>query len=175
MRQHNFLLVRVFRYQDADAYAELYDNYYNRIRRHIAFKIGRKEDVEELASEVFLRGWEYATSSQVENANAFFYRIASNLVADFYRSREKKRSYPIEIVEDLLEDSQSIIEDIDNKQEVKRLLTKILQLKDEYRDILVMRFLDELSIKEIAEALEKTPNATRVTLHRAKNALSRLI
>jgi RNA polymerase sigma-70 factor, ECF subfamily len=51
------------------------------------------------------------------------------------------------------------------------LLATLRTLKDEYREVLVMRYLSEMEVGEIASALEKTPNSVRVLLHRAKKAL----
>lgn len=170
MRRQKFLLFRVYRFRDTGAYGQLYDHYFSKIRRYVYFKVPRGEDADELTAEVFLRGWEYATSSRVENPGALFYRIARNLVADFYRQRQETESTDGRefVGEDHLE------EKIAEKEEQKALIRKLRQLKDEYREILVMRYLDEMSVKEIALMLEKTPNNVRVTLHRAKNALKEI-
>lgn len=174
MRRQQFLLFRIYRFQDAKAYGELYDEYFQRIHRYISFKIPHKEDVDEITSEVFLRGWEYATASKVDNLNALLYRMARNLIADYYRS--KKITGPIEEA-DTLENAQkgrSLEETVMIREEFRHILQKLKKLKEEYQDVLVMRFLDEMSISEIAEAIEKTPNATRVLLHRAKKALQEI-
>ncbi len=172
MRREQFLLFRVYRFQDATAYGELYDAFHDRIRRYITFKIPHFEDVEELTSEVFLRGWEYATSSKVENFNALVYRIARNLIADYYRS--KKITGPLEEAEGIAH-GHSLEETVMIKEELRHILQKLNKLKDEYRDVIIMRYLDEMSVSEIAEALEKTPNTIRVTLHRAKKALKEIL
>ncbi len=168
MQHQRFLLFRIYQYQDTNAFAELYDIYYPRIRRYVHFRLPASEDVDELTAEVFLRGWEYATSSRVEQGGALFYRIAKNLIADFYRARVHTE----ELSEDLVsKEGQYINDEIDARDQVGRILVAIKELKEEYQDILVMRFIDEMSVKEISEALEKTPNTIRVLLHRARKAL----
>lgn len=169
MRRQKFLLFRVYRFQDNTAYAELYDLYYQKIRRYIFFKVPRAEDADELTAEVFLRGWEYATSSRVENSGALFYRIAQNLIADFYRKRQVDTS--IDQIEEVAQQGRSLADQIAQSEEEKALIQSLQKLKEEYRDVLVMKFLDEMSVKEIALILEKTPNNIRVTLYRAKKAL----
>ena len=167
MRRQKFLLFRVYRFRDASAYGQLYDHYFVKIRRYIFFKVPRAEDTDEITAEVFLRGWEYATSSKVENPGALFYRIARNLVADFYRQRSPAESITgIDVAS-----KEDIASELSDSQEQQELITLLPKLKDEYRDVLVMKYLDELSVKEIAAILEKTPNNVRVQLHRAKNAL----
>lgn len=173
MRSRNkFLLFRVYKYRDTGAYGELYDFYISRIRRFITFRVPRAEDAEELASEVFLRAWEYATSSMVMNPGALFYRIARNLIADYYRQRKLETGID-EIAEPA--DPDEIEERISDDQDKEKLLKYIKSLKEEYRDVLIMRYLDEMSISEISEALEKTNGSIRVTLHRAKKALQQLV
>lgn len=170
MRRQRFLLFRVYRFQDAKAYAELYDLFYERIRRFLLFKLAKKEDVDELTSEVFLRAWEFTTSSQVENAGALFYKIARNLIADFYRAQSKRREDGLESAEELA-GADVLAEQVMIHEESDELLRAMKKLKEEYREVLVMRFLDQMSIKEIAGALEKTSNNVRVLLSRAKKAL----
>lgn len=170
MRRQKFLLFRVYRFRDASAYGQLYDQYFSKIRRYIYFKVPRSEDSDELTAEVFLRGWEYATSSKVDNPGALFYRIARNLIADFYRQREQAESSDgLELASD-----QDIEQELAENEQQRHLISLLKKLKEEYRDVLVMRYLDEMSVKEIAAITDKTPNNVRVQLHRAKKALKAL-
>lgn len=171
MRKQKFLLFRVYRFRDANAFAELYDMFSSRIRRYITFKLPSHDDVEELTAEVFLRGWEYATSSLVENANALFYRIARNLIADFYRSRKITESLT---GAESVESGRAIEHEVDIKAEHAQLLKSLRELKAEYQEVLTMRFMDDMSNAEIAAALGKTVNNVRVLVHRAKRALKEI-
>lgn len=174
MRQHKFLVFRVYRFHDTTAYGKLYDYYFMRIRRYIYFKVPKAEDADELTADVFLRGWEYATSSRVDNPGALFYRIARNLIADFYRRRKEEMSLDA-VPEFVLTEESTIVEDLAVQEEHAALVVQIRKLKEEYQEVLVMRYMDDLDIREIAVVLEKTPNNVRVTLHRAKKALQELI
>jgi RNA polymerase sigma-70 factor (ECF subfamily) len=174
MQRQQFLLFRVYRFQDTKAYSELYDLYVARMRRYIFFKVPKPEDADELTAEVFLRGWEYATSSQVDYPGALFYKIARNVIADFYRRRQEEAS--LEEVKELPDlNRPSLAEQVDQKSEAEALLSKLKLLKEEYRDVLVMRYLDEMSIKEIALATERDQINVRVLLHRARAALKSLV
>lgn len=168
MLRQKFLLFRVYRFQDTKAYGELYDLYFDKLYRYVYFKMPGAEDAEELTSEVFLRGWEYATSSRVENASALFYRIARNLIADYYRGRN--------ITEDLeshrhLQSNDNLAEKLMLNEESAALIKHLRLLKEEYRDVLIMKYLSEMSTSEIASTLEKSPGNVRVLLHRARRAL----
>lgn len=166
--REKFLAFGVYRHSDRGAYGEIYDMFADRIRRFLAFKLPRPEDAEELTTEVFLRGWEYMSTSTVQNLNAFFFRIARNLVADFYRKYKPTDEMTGVDPEDA---GPSLAEKVATKVETDELLKFLRTLKDEYREVLVMRYLSEMEVKEIASALEKTPNSIRVLLHRAKKAL----
>src|SRR3989339_581042 len=150
--RQKFLTFRVYRHRDASAYGQLYDLHADRIRRFLVFKVPRREDADELTSEVFLRGWEYMTTSSVENSNAFFFRIARNLVADFYRKYKPTES--IEHAEHVAITS-SLADVVATKVESEQLLEKLRTLKEEYREVLVMKYLSEMNVGEIASALEK--------------------
>jgi RNA polymerase sigma-70 factor (ECF subfamily) len=171
--RQKFLSFRVFRFKDTNAYGQLYDLHADRIRRFLAFKLPRREDADELTGEVFLRGWEYMTSSAVENPAAFFFRVARNLAADFYRKNSAVEHVSEEAMKNI-PSAQKVDEDVATKVESDDLIEKIKSMKEEYREVLVMRYLDEMSVSEIAAALEKTPNNVRVTLHRAKKALQEI-
>lgn len=170
--RQKFLTFRVYRYRDTAAYGELYDLHADRIRRYLVFKVPRREDADELTSEVFLRGWEYMTTSSVDNTTAFFFRIARNLVADFYR--KYKPTEELDKAENVV-GLASLSEQIATKVESDGLLEKLKEVKDEYREVLVMRYLSEMEVGEIASALEKSPNSVRVLLHRAKKAIQKIV
>ncbi len=166
--REKFLSFRVYRHRDRAAFGEIYDLFADRIRRFLVFKLPRVEDADELTSEVFLRGWEYMTTGPVNNMNAFFFRIARNLVADFYR--KYKMTEEIDTAEQK-DSGVSLEAGVATKIAGDELLEQLKTLKDEYREVLVMRYLSEMEVGEIASALEKTPNSIRVLLHRAKKAL----
>lgn len=169
------LAFRVFTVRDTDAYRRLYEEYDAPIRRFLAAKLRRREDVDELCSEVFLRGWEYMTANRVENPRALFYRVAHNLIVDHYRaSSAVPESVLVETLEEVLPDPSSLVEEVATKQEMSALLEKLRQLKKEYQEVLLMKYVQEFSVEEIAGALQKSSNAIRVLLFRAKRALRKL-
>lgn len=165
-----FLTFRVFRFADAKAFRQLHKLHAARLRHYIAYRVARGEDADELTSEVFLRAWEYMTAQHVENATALFFRIARNLIADHYR--KSGRTVPLTpVMEDTVAAPGSVVGQLQVQEETAELLKVMAGLKDEYRDVLLMKYQDEMSTEEIGEILGKTNNAVRVLLHRAKQAL----
>ena len=170
--REKFLLFRVWKHKDANAYGELYNNYAPKIYRYLSFKLPTKKDAEELTSDVFLRAWEYLQNTTIETFSAFLFRIARNAAADFYRQRKHEE---VSIDSILEPESKEAPEDEvhDKKLAIRNLRQHLNRLKEEYRDVIIMRYLEEMSYKEIAIALDKTENTTRVLLHRAMNALKK--
>ena len=125
-----------------------------------------------------MRGWKAynKTKNEIENPQAFLYQIARNLVIDFYRKREKTKTISIE---EYLETDNFNVNNITNSIEEKIMLvsdidsikTALGKLKDDYQNVIIWHYLDDLSISETAKLLDKTEENTRVLLHRALKAL----
>jgi len=167
-----FILWRIKSKKDAEAYGEIYDQYIDKIYRFIFFKVGRAEDAEDLASETFLKTWQYINEGKpVKNLNALLYSVARNLVVDHFRLKKTKSEAVLE--DDVLEnisDENKTVYNLEVGQEMKNILGALRSLKDEYREVIIMHFIDELSIGEIAEVLGKSNGNVRVLLHRALTA-----
>ena len=178
--QYLFLKLRATR--DPEVFGKLYDIYVDQIYRFIYFKVGRKEEAEDLTGDVFLKTWQYINemgSEVIDNLRAFLYQTARNTVIDFYRSRDQKEfvALPQESDEEksaaveIVDEKQDLVEKIElasDLEEVKKALQKI---REEYREIIILRFIEEMSVKETAEILGKSEGAVRVLLHRAVAAL----
>ncbi|MEI6626971.1 MAG: RNA polymerase sigma factor [bacterium] len=163
---------------DKEAYGQFYDLYAPRIYRFVFFKVNSVGEAQDLTSEVFLKLWQaLKEGKEIDNLNSFIYTMARNAVIDHYRARANRRLESLDEPE-ILEEADSIIDDRrDLLQEqmsdfqLKEVLTNLDKLKDEYKEVIVLKFLDELSIGEIAEVLNKSNGSVRVLLHRALNAL----
>jgi RNA polymerase sigma-70 factor (ECF subfamily) len=152
-------------------FSDIYDGYVNKIYRFIFLKVGTKEVTEDLTSEVFSRLWKKLQSKEaIENINAFLYRVANNLVTDYYREKGKAQFVPIEILS-LAEEEVSAETRIAVQADMEQVRAALAELKDEYRDSIIWYYLDELSVREIAKMTKKSEEAVRVTIHRALQAL----
>ncbi|MDD5341314.1 MAG: RNA polymerase sigma factor [Patescibacteria group bacterium] len=166
--------------KDPEAFSKVYDLYLDRIYRFIFFKVANAEDAQDLSSEVFLKTWQYiADGKKVKNLNAFFYKTARNLIVDYYRRASKGTEISLEKEKDNLDErmgaATSSLEKIDVGLDIEDLETKLRELKDEYREVIVLRYIENLSIGEIAEIIEKKKGNVRVLLYRALNTLKELV
>lgn len=152
-------------------FSEIYDKYINKIYRFILLKVNSQEIAEDLTSETFLRGWEvYKNQKEIENPQAFLYKIARNLVIDYYRQKARARVVSTENTKIIdprtdLEGKAVLMSDV---AQIKDVLS---ELNDDYQNVIIWYYLDDLSIKEIAKLLDRTEEATRVLLSRALKAL----
>lgn len=160
---------------DASAFGSLYDHYHPAIYRFIALKVGSREDAEDITHHVFLRAW--TRIAQYEGRgypfSSWLYRIARNQVVDFYRARREHTDLddvePFLLAEDDTEDA------IDHKAEVARVRAALLELRTDYQDVIILRFIEERSLEEAAEALNRSVGATKVLQHRALRHLRALL
>ncbi|OGH69789.1 MAG: hypothetical protein A3C90_02065 [Candidatus Magasanikbacteria bacterium RIFCSPHIGHO2_02_FULL_51_14] len=170
-----FLLYRIRTKRDSDAFGELYDGYVERIYRFIYFKISNREEAEDLTSDVFLKLWNYLIDDRsrrpdVKSVSGLAYAIARNTVVDWYRDRAKKQEQAL--IEELVEPAAAdIVEKLHTAYDADQLLRVIKTLKQEYQEVILLRFIEELSITEIADVIGKKKTAVRVTLHRAVKKL----
>lgn len=158
------------------AFLEAYDAYADAIFRHIALRLGDRERGKELMQDTFLRAWEaIARGTQVQNFRAFLYRIANNLIIDF--ARRKKRRIE-ESLEALQESGFDIADEPVNLQariDGSKALELVQKVKEPNRTALVLRHVDGMEPREIAELLGISANVVSVRIHRGIAELRSLL
>lgn len=165
---------------DAEAFGEVYDVFHEKIYRFIYLKVPTSHDAEDLTAEAFLKVWHYVgDNKKIQNLQAFLYQVARNVVVDFYR---KRGGTVLESLDDMNDDfvvadrvDLSLEEKMALKGDMAEIEVALRKLKDSYREVLVLHYLNELSIGEIAKIIEKSGGTTRVLLHRAMKALKEVL
>lgn len=171
------ILFRKLEKKDKDAFVKAYDLYFDDIYRFVYFKVGKKETAEDLTSSVFLKAWDHVQNNSISDyrtLRALFYKVARNLIIDYYRKKSTQLEDHFDYL-DIMDENQNLEHKIDAKLGYAQVSEKLGELKDEYREILILRFVNELSISEIADILEKENGNVRVTIHRALSALKDLM
>ena len=173
--KEKFLLAQIQQQRNEAAFDKLYETLVDPIYRFVYFKVSHKELAQDLTSEVFIRVWKGLVSpeqKQVRHLRAYTYQIARSLVVDHYRQKAKHIEEPLEkalyhaSAENLHE---KVLIDLESQEVFKY----IRNLKESYQEVLVLKYVEEFSLTEIAPILDKSPVATRVLLHRAHKALKR--
>ena len=161
--------------QKNEQFIKLYDEYADAIFRHCSLRLSDQELVKDITQETFIRTWDYMTGGgEIKNFKAFLYRVAHNLIVDAYR---KKKTVSL----DALQEKGVQIRhhkaegDIQTHTEINDILQFIQKLDEKYREVVVMRYVDELSPTEISEILNETENAVSVRIHRGLQKVRELL
>jgi RNA polymerase sigma-70 factor (ECF subfamily) len=156
-----------------EEFGKIYDKLINKIYRFIFIKVNSQEIAEDLCSDVFLRCWQvYKQDHQkIDNIQAFIYQIARNLVTDYYR--QKGRTEIISIEDCPIVDTKDSVEKLIDKDITLNKIKAVLANLDnqEYQDVLIWHYVDDLTIPEIAKLSGKTEENVRVILHRGLKAV----
>ena len=152
-------------------FSKIYDRYIDKIYRFIFLKVNSQEIAQDLTSETFLRGWEsFKNGNKIENPQAYLYKTARNLVIDFYREKGKVQIVSAE--NPLIPDpTQNLEEKAILSSELGQIRQALTELNDDYQNVIIWHYLDDLPISEISQMLGRTDDATRVLLSRALQAL----
>lgn len=151
---------------DSSAFAELYDRYFEKIYKFIYYKTTHKENAEDLCSQTFTKALEKISDFKFTNTGTFsawLYRIARNTVIDFYRTSPQQQD--IDQTYNLYQEDD-MENKISDKQNLDSIRDKLGSLKQEQREIIVMRVWDELSYKEISEIVGKSEASCKMSFSR---------
>jgi RNA polymerase sigma-70 factor (ECF subfamily) len=156
---------------DAAAFAALYDHFAPRVRRYLRHETADPDHVEDLVQQVFLKMIEALPRYRCTGApfGAWVFRVARNLVIDERRTRHP--TAPLEVAVERTAASDDPATAAIRADERDRLLAAIDTLPADQRDVLVWRFLAELSPGEVAILMHRSPEAVRALQHRALLAL----
>ena len=168
--------------KDKQAFIKVYDLYAQQLYRFVFFKVGNnKEEAEDLTAAVFLKTWKYLQDNSVINyksLKSLIYTIARNTIIDYYRKDVQRKNIAIDNLDnklDIIDEKQNISVQLELSEDFANIQTKLLELKNEYREVIILRFVNELSIAEIAEILDKSKGNVRVLVYRALKALREVV
>lgn len=167
--------------RDKEAFIKVYDDNVKDIHRFVYFKIGGREEANDLTSMIFLKAWNHIQNKTLEDAKtlrALLYKIARNAIVDYYRETGNKVTASLDDEDNRLEvadEGENPQERLDRTAELELIKSKLPLLKEEYREVIIMKFISDLSLKEIAEISGKNKGNVRVLLHRSLNALRELV
>lgn len=157
--------------KDQEAFGELYDRHVVRVYRHIYYMVGSATEAEDLTAQTFLRAWEAVERYQVRGAPfvSWLLRIAHNLGVSYLRSKRESSELHDGIVDHKMRvDPESSFAQSADEELVREA---ILLLREEQRQVIILRFIEDLDYTEVAAIIGKSVAAIRVIQHRALNSL----
>jgi RNA polymerase sigma-70 factor (ECF subfamily) len=159
---------------DGAAFATLYRRYVDRVYGYAFYQLGDHHDAEDATERIFLAAFRALPdfNDQGSSFRAWLFRIAHNTIANAHRSRARKRT------ERLPDDFERPAPDADPAgqvalaDELREIRRVVAQMPDDRRQVILLRFVDDLTTNEIAEVLDRSPGAVRVLLHRSLRELA---
>lgn len=158
---------------DKDAFGEIYIFFQKLIFRFIYFSVRNYELAQDLTQNTFFKAWRALPTVSVSRGSfrAFLFTIARNLIIDWSRTRKE---LPLEAIENYpsFEDPQ---EDIIRKESREVVLKALNNLEIDEKQLITLRFFEELEYEEIGRIVGKKTGAVRVSTHRILKKLKSYI
>lgn len=166
-------LIARARQGDGSALSTIYDQYARKIYVYFYHRLGDRELAEDLTGDVFVRMVEAADTPRFANTSlsGWLYRIAHNLLVDHFR----KRSEEVELAEDVPTQSEGPAAVAERRLAQDGLREALEELTEDQRQVIVLRFGEGLTAREVAEIMGKRENAVWQLQHRALNGLRRAL
>lgn len=168
------ILMRLAKNGDIEAFSRLYELYFTPISRYIYFRVQDEMETEDLTQMVFFKI--YSSIERFEDRNksplAYFFTVARNIVIDYWR---KKKNVALNNSEKLIaglkdakKDPQKLMEEKEQKKAVNQAIQHLTEVQ---REVIILKFIQGFSNKEISKILEKTEDAIRQIQCRALKTL----
>jgi len=153
---------------DKDAFGELYERYAERIFNYIYYRTGNVHDAEDLTARVFQRAMNHIQNYIDRGVpfSAWLYRIAHNLVANWHRDRSRKQEIPIDEAPILPSRGDHPETSLVRTEEQDALLRLIRRLPPERQNLLILKFVENLSNAEIGQIMGRSEGAVKSLYHR---------
>jgi len=160
---------------DAAAFGEIYDTHVDSVYRYLLYRVREPSDAEDLTSEVFTRAFAnvHRYRWQGKSFLAWLYTIARNAVTD--RRRRDRPTVELDNAHGLAEEGPTAHDRAVLGEEVDALRGAVKHLTGEQQEVLVLRFVDDLSSREVADILGKNEGAVRALQFRALGRLRRIL
>ncbi len=164
---------------DADAFGALYERYVDRVYSYVLYRTGNVSEAEDLTARVFYRALAHIDDYEQRGAPfvAWLYRIAHNLVANWHRDRSRRRDVQLDDVITLAEKKAGPEHLAEQSEQARTLLKAMAQLPAERQQLLILKFVDDLSNAEIAQIMGRSEGAIKSLYHRTlivlRNELSK--
>lgn len=162
--------------KDPACFTELYDRYFEAIYRYVYRRVNAVETAEDLVSQTFYDALSHLKSYEHKGYpfSAWLYKIAHNNVLKWYRTNSRSQRVDIDNIVELRSD-EDVVEDLSIKNERGEVLYYLDQLEYEDRELIRLKYFEEVSNIEIGQIMGVTANNVGVKLYRALKKLKQLM
>ena len=158
-----------------------FDEYSDALYRHAAIRLSNQERAIDVVHDTFTKVWSYLRAGhQIDTFRPFLYKVLNNLIIDEYRKKTDVSLDALLEAEGVDEGSfqdltEHTVESLAATIDGKKAFALLAELPDQYREVIIYRFVDELGPREISELIEESENVVSVRLHRGLKLLRKHI
>lgn len=158
---------------DTAAFGELYERHVRRIYNYIYYRTSNTQDAEDLTAKVFMRALNHVENYDERGVpfTAWLYRIAHNLVANWYRDRSRRKIIPLDefVVKGMRSELPEVV--AEEHEEQDHLLQSIQRLPEDRQQLLILKYVERMSNAEIGQIMGKTEGAVKSLYYRTLSFL----
>jgi len=156
---------------DKESVKELFLMHQHEIYNFLVYFMGTR-DVEDLVQEVFIKLLKsHYRLQDVTNSKSLLFTMARNIAIDYRRKKRIQSLIPIDSLFDLASKDKTPLDHLESSEEKDYLFRLLSKLKPAYRDVIILRRIQHLSIEETAQVLGWNETKVKTTLHRALKKL----
>lgn len=162
-------------------FLKAFEDYNDALFRHASLRISDREKAIDVVHDTYTKVWSYIKSGyEIDNFRPFLYKVLNNLIIDTYRKKKEQSLDALLELEGVDEGSfdelsESSVESLAATMDGRLAFDLLAELPDQYREVIIYRFVDELGPKEISELIEESENVVSVRIHRGLRLLRKRI
>lgn len=165
---------------DQEAFGEIVELFKDKVFQICYRMLGNRHEAEDIAQEAFVRAYVNIHSFNLNKKfSTWLYRIATNLCIDRIRKKKPDSFLDEEVAgtdgltlySQIAAEGKSPDSEVETMELQEIVQREILKLPDKYRIVIVLRYMDDLSLKEISEVLDMPLGTVKTRIHRAREAL----
>lgn len=162
---------------DKEAFSQLYQMYVTKIYNYVYYRVGNTADAEDLTARIFYRAMGSIQRYEQKGIPfaAWLYRIAHNMVANWHRDNSRRKEVPLEDHIDLPYKGELPESMLLRHQESENLILLIRGLPAERQELIILKFVEDLSNSEIALIMNRSEGAIKSLYHRTLESLRQRI
>ena len=169
---NELVLISRARGGDRDAFGELVEQYRDNVYRLAYRMCGNAYDADEAAQEAFVAAWRAFPNFRGDaKFSTWLYRLTTNAAIDVMRREKRHQTVGDGEMIDLADDADSPQETVERTEQQEAVQKALATLSEEYREVLLLRYMEELDYAEIAEVLQLPSGTVKSRINRAKAAL----
>ena len=159
--------------ENPEAFSVLYERYVDQIYQYIFYRTGNRYDAEDLTAKTFYRALANLKRYRYRGLpfSAWLYRIAHNLVANWHRDRQRRKTIPLDSLVLASKARESAEQILESSERGEVLREAIARLAPDRQELLVLKYSTDLSNKEIGRVMGRSEGAIKALYHRTLVAL----